>query len=427
MKRLYFTLLLGLLFQGLHGQTLKAYLKAAENAYSQKNYYSALTYFGYALEVDENQPLVWYKLAESAAALTAFHLADSAYQQVIERSDSLSNLDAKYKLAQVRKQLGQYRSAEELFYEFAAQIAGANDSLAQRAVAQAEECSWAQNIVDNTAPAFQVTNLDSMGVLVNSPYSEFGAQDVGEKLYFTSFRFIKEDDSYEPPRPYMKILKGENDQAALLFQEINDDSLHTAYLAFNTTNTKVYYSLCRYVAVSDIRCTLYSRDYFDNDSLGARDASRTPQYGRVYSLAAKRGNRWENRKRSALLRIQPPGRQRRYRHLVCRYSGQRSLRPSRKSQRSQHPGLGGHSFLPPADADPLLQHRRLEDPGWLRYIQNQQGGRRRLDRARTSGAPDQYQLQRSILLAERKGSKRVYLLQQEWFHILSGHPGVLLL
>lgn len=269
MKRLYFTLLLGLLFQGLHGQTLKAYLKAAENAYSQKNYYSALTYFGYALEVDENQPLVWYKLAESAAALTAFHLADSAYQQVIERSDSLSNLDAKYKLAQVRKQLGQYRSAEELFYEFAAQIAGANDSLAQRAVAQAEECSWAQNIVDNTAPAFQVTNLDSMGVLVNSPYSEFGAQDVGEKLYFTSFRFIKEDDSYEPPRPYMKILKGENDQAALLFQEINDDSLHTAYLAFNTTNTKVYYSLCRYVAVSDIRCTLYSRDYFDNDSLGA--------------------------------------------------------------------------------------------------------------------------------------------------------------
>ncbi len=103
MKRLYFTLLLGLLFQGLHGQTLKAYLKAAENAYAQKNYYSALTYYGYALEVDEDQPLVWYKLGESAAALTAFHLADSSYQQAIERSDSLANIDAKYKLAQVKK------------------------------------------------------------------------------------------------------------------------------------------------------------------------------------------------------------------------------------------------------------------------------------------------------------------------------------
>lgn len=276
MKRIYITLLFGILFQGLHGQTLKAYLKAAENAYAQKNYYSALTYYGYALEVDEDQPLVWYKLAEAANMQTAYHLADSAYQQAINRSDSLANQDALYKLAQVKKQLGEYQTAQEHFYEFAALIAGINDSLAQRAVAQAEECEWARNIVETAPRTFQVTNLDSLGILVNSPYSEFGAQDFQEKLYFTSFRFIKEDDTYDPQRPFMKILKGENEQAALLFQEINDDSLHTAYLAFNTDATKVYYSLCSYVAVSDIRCKLYSRDYFPNDSLGAPVALPDP-------------------------------------------------------------------------------------------------------------------------------------------------------
>lgn len=276
MKRLYITLLFGLLFQGLHGQTLKAYLKAAENAYAEKNYYSALTYFGYALEVDENQPLVWYKLAESANALTAFHLADSAYQQVIERSDSLANLDAKYKLAHVKKQLGHYSQAEELFYEFAAQVAGVNDSLAQRAVFFAEECAWAKNVVETAKPSFTITSADSLGLMVNTPYSEFGAQDFQDRLYFTSFRFVREDDLYDPPRPYMKILKGQNDQSALLFQEINDDSLHTAYLAFNTTATKVYYSLCRYVAVADIQCTLYARDYFPNDSLGSPVALPEP-------------------------------------------------------------------------------------------------------------------------------------------------------
>ncbi|MBK8493079.1 MAG: hypothetical protein IPL49_19905 [Saprospirales bacterium] len=269
MKRIYITLLLGLLFQSLYGQTLKAYLNAAENAYAQKNYYSALTYYGYALEVDEDQPLVWYKLAESANALTAFHLADSAYQQVISRSDSLAAQDALYKLAQVKKQLGQYDIAQEYFYEFAAQIAGINDSLAQRAVAQGEDCEWAKGVMANSPRTVDVTNIDSLGLLINTPYSEFGAQDFEDKLYFTSFRFVQEDDSYDPPRPYMKILEGQDGQAAILFQEINDDSLHTAYLAFNTTNTKVYYSLCKYVAVSDIRCALYSRDYFPNDSLGA--------------------------------------------------------------------------------------------------------------------------------------------------------------
>ena len=269
MKRIYITLLLGLLFHSVYGQTLKAYLKAAENSYAEKNYYDALINFGYALEVDEDQPAVWYKLAEAANALTAFHLADSAYQQVIDRSDSTAILDAPYKLAQVKKQLGQYNAAQELFYEFAAQVGGVNDSLAQRAVAQAEECEWAKGIIANSPRTVEVSNVDSLGLLINTPYSEFGAQDFQEKLYFTSFRFVREDDSYDPPRPYMKILKGQGDASAILFQEINDDSLHTAYLAFNNAGTKVYYSLCQYVAVSDIRCALYSRDYFPNDSLGA--------------------------------------------------------------------------------------------------------------------------------------------------------------
>ena len=269
MKRIYLTLLLGLLFQGLYGQTLKAYLKAAENAYVEKNYYAALVNFGYALEVDEDQPQIWYKLAESANALTAYHLADSAYQQVLDRADSLVLLDAQYKLAQVKKQLGKYDIAQEHFYEFAAKVAGVNDSLAQQSVAQAEECEWAKGIVANSTQDFLVTNLDSFGAVVNTPYSEFGAQDQEGQFYFTSFRFIRKDDDYDPPRPYMKILKGQGEEEALLYQEINDDSLHTAYLAFNTTNTKVYYSICKYSAVSDVRCALYSRDYFPNDSLGA--------------------------------------------------------------------------------------------------------------------------------------------------------------
>jgi tetratricopeptide (TPR) repeat protein len=270
MKRIYFTLLLGLLFQGLHGQTLKAYLKAAENAYAEKNYYSAMTYFGIALEIDNKPPLVWYKLAEAARLQTAYPLADSAYQQVILREELPETRDALYKLAQVKKQLGEYKTAQEHFYEFAAKIAGTNDSLAQRAVAQAEECEWAMDVMDNTARKFAVKSADSVGMLINTPYSEFGAHDFEDKLYFTSFRFVKTDDDYDPPRPYMKILKSENEQAAILFQEINDDSLHTAYLAFDTKRTKVYYSICEYVAVSDIRCKLYSRDYFaDKDSLGA--------------------------------------------------------------------------------------------------------------------------------------------------------------
>jgi hypothetical protein len=276
MKRIYFTLLFGLLLQGLHGQTLKAYLNAAENAYAQNNDYAAIVYFGYALEVDEDQPLVWYKLGESAFRLTALHLADSAFQQALDRSDSLSTSDARYKLAQVKKNLGDYTEAEVLFYEFASQIAGVNDSLAQRSVAQARECEWARGVLANASPDFEIISVDSLGVLINSPNSEFGARDHKDDLYFTTLRFVETADFHDPQRQYFQILRAEEDQAASLFLKINDDSLHTAHLAFNTTGTRVYYNLCEYTSVADIRCDLYYRDYFANDSLGAPVALPAP-------------------------------------------------------------------------------------------------------------------------------------------------------
>ena len=70
-------------------QTFKAWQAAAENAYAQKDYYSALEYFNILLEIEPKDPEFLWKYAESARQFDAYTLADSTYAKVRVVADSL--------------------------------------------------------------------------------------------------------------------------------------------------------------------------------------------------------------------------------------------------------------------------------------------------------------------------------------------------
>lgn len=270
MKRLLLILAGFFFLFRMEAQTLKAYLRAAESAYAAKDYYSALRFYGISLEIEEKRPDLWFRLGECARELSAFPLADSAYTQVLLLTDSAQYGIALYHLATVKKEMGDYMGAQELFFEFASRSAGAADSLASRSVQLAEECTWANEVVSKPSTAFDIESLDSIGTLINTPYSEFGPSAVkGDTIYYTSFSFVWEGDEYDPPRPYMKMLRSVNGAPGEIFKAIDTDSLHNAYLVFNPQKTRVYYSLCQYTGTTDIRCELYYREVLGADSLGA--------------------------------------------------------------------------------------------------------------------------------------------------------------
>ena len=65
------------------GQTMNAFIMAAENAFISKDYNSALTYYSNALEFDEKRLDLIYKTAESARLFHAYRIAEEKYTSTI--------------------------------------------------------------------------------------------------------------------------------------------------------------------------------------------------------------------------------------------------------------------------------------------------------------------------------------------------------
>ncbi len=269
MKKYLFSLLLFVLANASYGQTFNAYMKAAENAFQQEDYYAAMVYFGQAAQIESDRPEVWYKLGQSAFLFNDFYLADSAYQKVIGLTPEGEQTDAAYWSALSKKSMGQYDKAEELFYEYAAQMSGINDEEAQKAVEAAQDCAWARDLI---AQPDQGIIIEEPVPNINTSYSEFGAfTDENGTTYYTSYSNVPKKDEYVPPRPFMRIMRQTAGSAPERYAAINpgdQELIHTAYPCFNTDGSKIYYSICEYTSGLKVRCSIYYRDVFGPDSLG---------------------------------------------------------------------------------------------------------------------------------------------------------------
>ncbi len=270
MKKHLLTTLLSCAFAlSAYAQTFNAYLKAAENALKQEDYYAAMVYFGHAVEIEPDKAEVWYKLAQSAFLFNDFHTADSAYQKVMELVSEGEYTDAPYHAALAKKAMGKYDEAEELFYEYAAQMSGVNDAEAQKAVEQAQTCAWAKEVV---AHPDQGVIIEPPLPGINTGYSEFGAfLHTDTTTYYTSYGHTPRKDEFKPPRPYMRIMRQQAGLPPEQYTAINpgdQELLHAAYPCFNGDGSRIYYSICQYTAGLKVHCKIYYREVFSPDSLG---------------------------------------------------------------------------------------------------------------------------------------------------------------
>ena len=89
---------------------------------------------------------------------------------------------------------GKYEEAETALQTFL----GTNRGSKQQA-AEANEylasCQW----VKEQEPGAE-WNVERLPRRINSAYGEFGAWKSGDTLFYTSYRYEKEDDKYDPPR-----------------------------------------------------------------------------------------------------------------------------------------------------------------------------------------------------------------------------------
>lgn len=216
---------------------------------------------------------ILYKYAESARLFEAYTFADTAYTQVLFSEDGAAYPMAAYWLATVKKQIGYYDDAAKLFQRFLDANLGTHDEYIETAKKELADCEWAVEVVNEPDENIIV---DQLSETINTTYSDFGANKVDDKFYFSSYSFTKEGDNDYPKRQYSRTLSSEDEGETVFPTGYNDPVRHTAHTAFNKEKTRLYYTLCDYSTVTEIQCEIFYREVAEDGRFG--EAIKLPSH-----------------------------------------------------------------------------------------------------------------------------------------------------
>lgn len=261
------------LFFGIavQGQTLSAYETAAREAFDAEEYSSALSYYESALEIEPDKIDNLYMVAEVARLLHAYQLAENYYLKVASHEDWSEYPHADFLLASVKKRLGKYAEAGDLFQRFvdnaSADVVG--QQFIRDAKREVSNCRIAPEIVEDTLDYITTTNL----VQYNTINSEVAPVMRDGQVYYSSLRFQEPVDAYEPDKATVKIYKGTPSVPDEKLSFIEKD-ISTANAAFSSDGKTMYYTVCEYVKIGEYRCDIYKRQILADNQWG--EAAKLP-------------------------------------------------------------------------------------------------------------------------------------------------------
>jgi len=273
MKRLHILLVLLVASQVAFAQsyTYKQYVEAAERAMLNKDYQSALNFYSDAVKFGKDDLDVKFKTAEAARMYNAYCSAAEHYQSVLDNDSNGEYPLASFWLGDVKQRSGDYPGAITSYDMYLSEHEGEDEYYTQKARKEKLASEWSQGII--ASPDQNIT-VEHLGDGVNSPFSDIAPVYDGENLIFSSLRFDQENTELLPVRQYSKVLTLNGTDAVDYDENLNGNDVITAHSAFNINKSRLYYTVCEYENVTDIRCELYYRPVLGDGSLG--NAVRLP-------------------------------------------------------------------------------------------------------------------------------------------------------
>ncbi len=247
-------------------QTIKQFKKKAQEAFSNQNYYAALTHYSTIVDVDSSSMDIMYNYAEAARNYNAYTMAENSYQQVASSEKSAEFPLTNYWLAGVKKNLGKYSEAKELYTKYLSNNQDQSSDFAKKAQKEIEYLSWAEEVVSQPVEGVEVEHLGSE---VNTAFSEMSPINKEGELFYSSFRFENEEDEAYPFRPISKVLSAKENASGLEMEgDINSNTRHAAHLTYNSTGQRMYFTICDYVnkESTEIYCEIYYKEKNSDDS-----------------------------------------------------------------------------------------------------------------------------------------------------------------
>jgi tetratricopeptide (TPR) repeat protein/outer membrane protein OmpA-like peptidoglycan-associated protein len=230
--------------------TAKQYEVKANAAFERRDYNTALAYYTTILKDEPNRFELFWNTAEAARLTRHFAKADTNYRKLSQLATALKYPLLDYNWAQVKKSLGNYDEAINLYSRYLTN--NPQSELAEGIRKEIENIRWAK---ENSAnKKYEVTHLDSN---VNTVYMDVAPVQYGPLLYYTRSSDMPFDLS-----PVANVFATNFQEKALpLSINSRDGKLHTAHYAPNTEGSRLYHNVC----VTDenngnIICQLYSRE-----------------------------------------------------------------------------------------------------------------------------------------------------------------------
>lgn len=257
MRYLPIVLFLLLTTQPLFSQSLKAYERAGDEAFERKDWSTAISHYRIVLQRDGDNASVRWKLAESARLYQSFLEADRAYSRLADGSGTRGIYPmAIFQLAEVKKILGNYPEAIALFQRFLAEKHNVPADYLQKAQDQIAACQKAQTLVDAADKDLVIRHP---GKEINSPYSDFAPMIAGDTLFFSSYRFDRRTPIGKTKSKITRVLMSVKGSRA---REVGrgfptTDTAHIAHTALTPDGHYMFFTLCKNLNASDIRCELW--------------------------------------------------------------------------------------------------------------------------------------------------------------------------
>jgi len=241
----------------LSAQSLRAHERAGDEAFKNKNYSAAIQLYGDLLKRQESDISLWWKYAESARMYQSFPEAERSYQKIVAANRQKEKHPLVYfRIAQVKKSLGDYDGAIRFFEQFLAEKPkNAAPDFFQKAAEEIEFCKAAKIIAASPTEV----EIKHLGKEVNSPWNELAPTVAGDTLFYTSNRFDKKSEKGKQKTKLHKVMlaskNGRGREPGRGFP--TPDTAHIAHTAFSPDGHYVFFTLCKDLNANDKRCELW--------------------------------------------------------------------------------------------------------------------------------------------------------------------------
>ncbi len=236
--------------------------------YKTGNYQAAFKYYNEAVKTDSANISLWYKMGESARRYHNYILAFQCYKTVYENDTDSKFSETLFWMAELSRNLSDYVMAKAYYTLYLEQN---NNDLwcEEKAMEQLNNFDKTEKLLKDTTSSILIEHLS---LPVNSPFSEFGGFQQGEKiLYFTSVQpILSERENGLLGNSFLSAIYVSYfttmglSRPTQLSEPINSKTKHTANICLNEDETEMWFNRCEMTGEYKYRCDIFNSKLINN-------------------------------------------------------------------------------------------------------------------------------------------------------------------